>query len=99
VVPEEFGNYAVSSPDIDECLEDRNLCKPFGLCKNRPGSYVCECNYGFILSEDKHSCESKPGCMTQCFLYCNYDKRYVVSFIGCVVVIDSPEALCFSPRS
>uniref|UniRef100_A0A8C5CZ95 Latent transforming growth factor beta binding protein 3 n=1 Tax=Gadus morhua TaxID=8049 RepID=A0A8C5CZ95_GADMO len=43
--------------DIDECLEDRNLCKPFGLCKNRPGSYVCECNYGFILSEDKHSCE------------------------------------------
>lgn len=50
----------ISLSDIDECA-DRSLCQPFGSCENRPGSYVCACNHGYVLSEDKHSCEGKPA--------------------------------------
>lgn len=46
-------------PDVDECAADRNLCQPYGSCENRPGSYMCVCNHGYVLSEDKHSCERK----------------------------------------
>lgn len=49
-----------SLADIDECAVDRSLCQPYGSCENRPGSYMCVCNHGYILSEDKHSCEGKP---------------------------------------
>lgn len=51
----------ISLSDIDECAADRSLCQPFGLCENRPGSYVCVCNHGYVLSEDKHSCEGKSA--------------------------------------
>jgi len=91
---------SVSPPDIDECVGDRSLCQPFGSCKNRPGSYTCECSYGFILSEDKHSCESKYGCLTLCVYFIiiiltMIIMRYVVYFfIGCIALIDYPKALC-----
>lgn len=49
----------ISLSDIDECAADRSLCQPYGSCENRPGSYSCVCNHGFVLSEDKHSCEGK----------------------------------------
>lgn len=45
--------------DIDECAADRSLCQPYGSCENRQGSYMCVCNHGYVLSEDKHSCERK----------------------------------------
>lgn len=45
--------------DVDECAADRSLCQPYGSCENRPGSYMCVCNHGYVLSEDKHSCERK----------------------------------------
>lgn len=47
--------------DVDECAADRNLCQPYGTCENRPGSYSCECNHGYTLSEDKRSCEGEPA--------------------------------------
>lgn len=51
----------ISPSDIDECAADRNLCQPYGSCENRPGSYLCVCNHGYVLSEDKHTCEGKPA--------------------------------------
>lgn len=50
-----------SPSDIDECAVDRSLCQPHGVCENRQGGYVCICNDGYMLSEDKHSCEGKSG--------------------------------------
>lgn len=47
--------------DVDECAADRNLCQPYGTCENRPGSYSCVCNHGYILSEDKRSCEGESA--------------------------------------
>lgn len=48
-----------SVSDIDECALERSLCQPHGVCENRPGGYVCVCNDGYELSEDKHSCEGE----------------------------------------
>lgn len=51
--------FTLSLSDIDECAVDRSLCQPHGVCENRQGGYVCVCNDGFRLSEDKHSCEGE----------------------------------------
>lgn len=50
-------SFVISLSDIDECAADRNLCQPYGSCENRLGSYVCVCNHGYALSEDRHNCE------------------------------------------
>lgn len=51
--------HSLSLSDIDECAVERSLCQPHGVCENRQGGYVCVCNDGFRLSEDKHSCEGE----------------------------------------
>lgn len=51
--------FTLSLSDIDECAEERSLCQPHGVCENRQGGYVCVCNDGYRLSEDKHSCEGE----------------------------------------
>ncbi len=58
----------ISLSDIDECAADRSLCQPYGSCENRPGSYLCVCNHGYVLSEDKHSCEGKPALIPSALL-------------------------------
>ena len=43
--------------DIDECeLEDS--CK-YGVCINRPGSYICQCPPGFDLNPAGNGCIGK----------------------------------------
>ena len=41
--------------DVNECLNNRAGCKH--TCVNTNGSYYCECNNGFELSLDNHTCE------------------------------------------
>lgn len=41
--------------DINECLNDNAGCDH--ECMNTNGSYYCECNSGFQLSSDNHTCE------------------------------------------
>lgn len=41
--------------DTDECSKDNGKCQH--LCENTAGSYQCRCRQGFILHDDKHSCE------------------------------------------
>lgn len=44
------------NPDIDECM-----LPPFchHRCVNIPGSYYCQCNAGFQLAADNHTCVGK----------------------------------------
>lgn len=41
--------------DIDECLENRNICEN-GRCVNLKGTYRCDCFNGFRLSIDGKKC-------------------------------------------
>ena len=47
-----------SCDDINEC-GDISLCGKHGHCQNTPGSYMCNCNEGFELSENKSLCLRK----------------------------------------
>ncbi|CAI5455008.1 unnamed protein product [Caenorhabditis angaria] len=52
---ERDGFFANFIADFDECQYDNAGCEH--SCQNRLGSYICTCNAGFILSEDKHNCK------------------------------------------
>ena len=41
--------------DIDECASDNGGCGQ--VCMNKPGSFECACNDGYVLSDDKKTCE------------------------------------------
>lgn len=42
--------------DINECEEISDACKG-GLCLNLPGTFLCECPEGLLLSSDGQSCQ------------------------------------------
>ena len=46
----------ISSVDIDECEELSAPCKG-GSCLNLPGTFLCECPLGLMLSPDGQSCQ------------------------------------------
>uniref|UniRef100_A0A8C3AS77 Latent-transforming growth factor beta-binding protein 4 n=1 Tax=Cyclopterus lumpus TaxID=8103 RepID=A0A8C3AS77_CYCLU len=46
-------------PDVDECVEEPELCSPHGECLNTEGSYLCVCQSGFTASLDTPSCDGK----------------------------------------
>ncbi|RXM33012.1 Latent-transforming growth factor beta-binding protein 2 [Acipenser ruthenus] len=48
--------------DINECLDDTELCAPQGECLNTEGSFHCICEQGFSVSADGHSCEDLDEC-------------------------------------
>ncbi|XP_072462638.1 adhesion G protein-coupled receptor E2-like [Notamacropus eugenii] len=49
---ETFSNATMNNcQDIDECQLSTSICKPHGLCKNKPGSYMCKCKPGFAPSK------------------------------------------------
>ncbi|KAI5643950.1 calcium-binding EGF domain-containing protein [Phthorimaea operculella] len=41
--------------DINECEEETDTCSP-GVCINTDGDYACDCDPGWELSEDGHTC-------------------------------------------
>ncbi|KAH9413647.1 Bone morphogenetic protein 1 [Dermatophagoides pteronyssinus] len=41
--------------DLDECVINNGGCQH--ICRNKIGSYVCECNSGYVLHENKHDCK------------------------------------------
>ena len=64
----EVPNYdALHAADIDECL-GANDCQQ--ICINTAGSYYCECNDGFILDSNEHSC--KGGYIFRAIFYVIY---------------------------
>lgn len=51
-----------SCNDIDECLENPNICGSNSICLNTYGSYKCRCQHGFKLSSDGKSCDDIDEC-------------------------------------
>ncbi|XP_065581379.1 fibrillin-1-like [Artemia franciscana] len=47
--------------DIDECAE--NMCGSTMVCQNNPGSYVCYCEEGYMISIDGTSCQDRNECL------------------------------------
>ena len=58
--------WLIASPDIDECESSQNLCQQ--LCINVPGSYNCDCHYGFRLDSNRASCSQ--GIALSCCCCC-----------------------------
>ena len=47
--------FAIVFIDIDECADESlNACNQ--ICNNNDGSFVCECNTGFVLGNDLMTC-------------------------------------------
>ena len=40
--------------DINECNENLDNCDQ--TCVNTNGSFTCQCNIGYILESDRHTC-------------------------------------------
>ena len=40
--------------DIDECATANGGCDQ--ICVNKPGSFECKCNAGYLLADDKKTC-------------------------------------------
>ncbi|KAL5282994.1 BMP1.2 family protein [Megaselia abdita] len=49
------GFAAIFRTDVDECLDDNGGCQH--ECRNTIGSYVCLCNNGYTLHENRHDCK------------------------------------------
>ena len=41
--------------DIDECATGNGGCSQ--ICVNKPGSFECKCNAGYVLADDKKTCK------------------------------------------
>ncbi|KAA0707379.1 Nidogen-1 [Triplophysa tibetana] len=42
--------------DVDECSESPQICGPYAMCINQPGSFRCECLDGFQFAADGRTC-------------------------------------------
>lgn len=51
-----------SCTDVDECVQDSDLCSPHGECLNTEGSYQCVCESGFTTSLHSPSCDDIDEC-------------------------------------
>jgi len=47
-------SFNFTQTDINECVEEQMKC--LHICTNTPGSYVCSCRPGYVLSADGHTC-------------------------------------------
>lgn len=51
--------------DIDECANNRDLCRP-GTCVNNEGGFTCTCARDYMLSPDGQECVDMRK--EQCFM-------------------------------
>ena len=47
--------YCIS--DQDECGSNNGNCEQ--VCRNRAGSFICDCFSGFVLNDDKKTCSGE----------------------------------------
>lgn len=47
--------------DVDECSETPQICGPYAMCVNQPGSFRCECLDGFQSAADGRTCVGKSA--------------------------------------
>ncbi|XP_058489701.1 latent-transforming growth factor beta-binding protein 4 isoform X3 [Solea solea] len=49
--------------DINECV-NKTVCGDHSTCENQIGSYLCECDQGFISTADGKDCVDEDECVT-----------------------------------
>ncbi|MCL4121105.1 UNVERIFIED_CONTAM: hypothetical protein GTU68_033752, partial [Idotea baltica] len=78
--------------DIDECAEMENLCEN-GHCSNTFGSFMCSCNKGYTLNEERSRCIDVDECAdrTRC------KNGYCINTIG-DFECDCPEGFMLLPN-
>ena len=52
--------------DINECVEDFDVCGSEKVCKNLEGSFECDCKEGFQRNSTSENCEGR---------FVNYDLK------------------------
>ncbi|TRY83857.1 hypothetical protein DNTS_030091 [Danionella cerebrum] len=52
--------------DVDECSETPQICGPFSVCNNQPGSFRCECKDGFQFAGDGRTCIESEHPVNHC---------------------------------
>ena len=94
IIPSTFNAFII---DIDECRSNTDGCSQ--VCTNTVGSYVCSCNSGYRLSEDRHTCngnetrmsingnlngsKSSDSYIDKCPGVCNYWKQHCLITMKC----------------
>lgn len=63
--------------DINECREGLHQCQH--ICQNTIGSYICDCNDGFMLGNDGTSCNGKKLLSTLLLHYDHTDLNAQIS--------------------
>ena len=63
--------FALSSLDIDECIESPDVCHQHAVCGNSDGSYSCKCATGYF-GDGKINCS---GTVEQTFLLLFINQR------------------------
>uniref|UniRef100_A0A1X7TTF3 EGF-like domain-containing protein n=1 Tax=Amphimedon queenslandica TaxID=400682 RepID=A0A1X7TTF3_AMPQE len=48
--------------EINECIENPNICQSPAVCHNTNGSYRCDCPKGYTLAYDGRSCIDRDEC-------------------------------------
>ena len=51
--------FSITISDIDECALKVSGCQQ--NCKNAKGSFVCQCNLGYALNDDRRTCRKVEG--------------------------------------
>uniref|UniRef100_A0A8C5FTA7 Latent transforming growth factor beta binding protein 1 n=1 Tax=Gadus morhua TaxID=8049 RepID=A0A8C5FTA7_GADMO len=51
-----------SCQDVNECVDEPDLCAPNGVCANTEGSYQCVCDIGFELNPNTDTCDDVDEC-------------------------------------
>ena len=69
--------------DVDECAEQPTLCKPYGTCVNKQGSFTCQCQNGYFLNKNGTGCTDVDECVDEDM--CQY---------GCVNMIGAYRCDC-----
>jgi len=73
-----YSGDGITCTDVDECFEGTNECHDDATCTNKPGSYECECNLGYISKigaitgrvcedideclDETHNCHADASC-------------------------------------
>lgn len=82
--------FALSSLDIDECIESPDVCHQHAVCSNSDGSYSCECERGYF-GDGKVNCSGTVE-LTILLLYIIIEKH-----VECLLPVKFPNLRGKSP--